>query len=469
MGLLSLLQQLLKFAITGLINTLIDFGVFNLLIILSGARSSLTIAFINTLAVALAVTNSFILNRSWTFPVHNRKNGQIQRFIIASLIGILINSATVALLSNLHLLAAFAPLLVLNVAKIIAAVLSTSWNFLAYRNWVFRAHEAAVVFQPTGFIPGLISIIIPAYNEERRLPQRLRQLANSLPAHWPLEIVVVDDGSSDHTLDLIRDLAREYPFIRYLQHQSNQGKGAAVRSGMHQARGEYLIFTDADNTYTPEHIIMLAEKLLNGEEIVIACRQSKSGERMAGESIWRKWQGKCFNLLVQILLLPGIKDSQCGLKGFSHDVAAQLFTRQRIKGFAFDVELLALLRTLKLPITVMAVDGEDCPGSTVRQILTPLAMARDIVKIKLGLLFNLYELPNQISLARSWAAATGPFSCWPGWFASPGSGKCPAILMNSRKSNWPTRFIRVKPCPCIIWLMISALCTIISWPEYSKL
>lgn len=404
-----MLQQLLRFLITGLINTIIDFGVFNLLIILSGARSSTAIALINTLAVALAVTNSFILNRNWTFPVYNRKKGQIQRFIIASLIGILINSATVTLLSNLHLLAAFAPLLVLNAAKIIAALLSTSWNFLAYRNWVFRAEESAVVFQPEGFTPGLVSVIIPAYNEELRLPQRLRQLATMLPAHWPLEIVVVDDGSSDHTLDLTRDFAGEYSFIRYLHHPSNQGKGAAVRSGMLQARGEYLIFTDADNTFTPKHISMLAEKLVNGEKIVIACRRSKSGERLAGESIWRKWQGKCFNLLVQILLLPGIKDSQCGLKGFSHDAAAQLFTRQRIKGFAFDVELLALLQTLKLPITVMAVDGEDCPGSTVRQILTPLTMARDLLKIKLALLFNLYNLPNQVSLARRWAAAAGLF------------------------------------------------------------
>jgi len=172
-----MLQQLLKFAITGLFNSLIDFGVFNLLIILSGARSSLAIALINTLAVALAVTNSFILNRSWTFPVHNRKKGQIHRFIIASLIGILINSAVVTLFANLPLLAAFAPLLVLNAGKIIAALLSSTWNFLAYRNWVFRTHESAVVFQPGGFIPGLVSIIIPAYNEERRLPQRLLQLA----------------------------------------------------------------------------------------------------------------------------------------------------------------------------------------------------------------------------------------------------------------------------------------------------
>lgn len=385
-----------------------DFGVFNALILLSGTHNSLTIVLINTLAVTLAAMNSFFLNRNWTFPVHNRKNGQITRFVIASLIGILINSATVYLLSNLTLFSALAPLLVLNFAKIIGALLSTSWNFISYRNWVFRAHEATIVFQPSGFIPGLVSIIIPAFNEELRLPQRLQQLATSLP-DLSLEILVVDDGSSDHTLDLIRDFAREYPFIRYLEHKKNQGKGAAVRTGMHYASGEYLIFTDADITYTPEHIRMLAERLLNGADIVIACREGQLGERLKGESLGRKCRGKIFNLLVQILLLPGIKDSQCGLKGFSHKIAAQLFPRQRIKGFAFDVELLALLKTLNQPITVLEVAGEDCSGSTVRQFLTPLSMTRDIIKIKFALLFNLYGLPNQISFARRWSLAAALF------------------------------------------------------------
>ncbi len=401
--------QIVKFALTGLLNTLIDFGAFNLLIILTGAQSPLSIGLINTLAVSLAIGNSYLLNRTWTFPVHDRKKGQLQRFIIASLIGIIINSSTVIILSNLSLGKAFSPYLLLNAAKIMGAVLSTSWNFLAYRNWVFAVNKEPKVFLKDGYLPGMISIIIPAYNEEQRLPARLRHLAASLPDNFPLEIVVVDDGSQDHTREVVRNLALQYPFIHCLEHKCNQGKGAAVRSGMFHAAGEYLIFTDADDTYTPEHIIMMADKLLQGDEVVIACRQGRVGERLEGESFWRCWQGKAFNILVQMLLLPGIKDSQCGLKGFSRQAAVQIFPRQRIKGFAFDVELLALMKFIKLPITEMAVTGVDCPGSTVHHILAPLAMARDIFKVKLALLFNIYDLPGGQSLPKRWAVASSLF------------------------------------------------------------
>lgn len=404
-----MLVQLLKFALTGLLNTLIDFGVFNLLLTLTGVQTPLGIGVINTLAVSLAMSNSYLLNRSWTFPAHHRKNGQLQRFIMASVIGILINSSTVILIARLPIGTVLSPYLFLNAAKILGALLSTSWNFLAYRHWVFADHEPRVNFQASDFKPGMISIIIPAYNEENRLPQRLRQLASVLPDYFPLEIIVVNDGSKDHTPNQVQELAQQYPFIRCLHHLSNQGKGAAVRTGMCHANGEYLIFTDADDTYTPQHIIMLADKLLQGKEVVIACRKGLAGERLQGESFWRCWQGKTFNILVQILLLPGIKDSQCGLKGFPRQAAALIFPRQRVNGFAFDVELLALLKSIQLPITELAVTGMDCPGSTVHHLLTPLSMARDIIKIKLALMFNLYDLPGLVSLPKRWALAGSLF------------------------------------------------------------
>lgn len=400
-----MLSQLIRFAITGFINTLIDFGLFNLMVILSGAHSTFAITLINTLAVSLAVINSFFINRSWTFPEHDRNNRQFQRFIAASVMGIIINSATVSLLSNWSLLSGFAPLLVLNAAKTAGALLSAGWNFLAYRNWVFKADKKTADFPTDALSPDLVSIIIPAYNEEQRLPGRMRQLAACLPAQGSFEILVVDDGSSDHTPQIIEQFNHEFSFIRLIKHAYNQGKGAAVRSGMLAARGSYLLFTDADDTYTPEHIMLVTEKLRTGLPVVIACRSSQAGRRLTGEPRWRKWQGKCFNLLVQALLLPGVKDSQCGLKGFSRSTAAALFPRQRINGFAFDVELLALLEALKHPLTVLEVSGADCPGSTVRRILTPLQMALDVIKIKLALLLNLYQLPRQKAPGLGWAYA----------------------------------------------------------------
>jgi len=400
-----LLAQFIRFAITGFINTAIDFGLFNLLVLLSGARSTLAIALINTAAVSLAVINSFFMNRSWTFPDHDRSPGQFRRFVIASVIGIAINSVTVSLLSTWSLLSAIAPLLVLNAAKACGALLSTAWNFLAYRIWVFRPASDSAEFMIEALHPDLVSIIIPAYNEERRLPGRLQQLAASLPAQGIFEIVVVDDGSTDGTGQVIRQFSREFPFIRQITLGRNQGKGAAVRTGMLAAGGAYLLFTDADNTFTPEHIMLVTEKLRTGLPAVIACRPSRTGQRLAGEPRWRKWQGRCFNLLVRSLLLPGVKDSQCGLKGFSRSAAAALFPRQRIGGFAFDVELLAFLQALQFPLTILEVKGEDCPGSTVRRLLTPAQMAVDVIKIKLYLFLNLYQLPRQNTAGRNWAYA----------------------------------------------------------------
>jgi len=404
-----LLAQLSKFAVIGFINTLVDFGVFNLLIILSGTQSPSSIALINSLAVCLAVANSYLLNQRWTFSLSNRKDVQLPRFILASLIGIVINSGIIMLFANLNVPGIISPYLFLNGAKIFASLISSAWNFLAYRNWVFRDDEVMPDFQKIPSVAGLISIIIPAFNEEKRLPQRLRQLAEQLPARLPIEIVVVNDGSRDNTLDVMSNFAQEYPFIKCMNHKKNLGKGAAVRTGMYNARGEYLIFTDADDTYTADHIEKVAKNLMAGREIVIACRKSRGRERIEGEAGWRNWQGKVFNLMVQLLLLPGVKDSQCGLKGFKRELAADLFPRQRIRGFAFDVELLSLARSLHLPITELPVSGIECDGSTVSHLLAPLSMAWDLIKIRLALGFNLYALPDLPSLPRQWALVSGIF------------------------------------------------------------
>lgn len=401
-------MQLIRFAITGFINTVVDFGVFNLLLVISAAQSPASIALINSLAVSMSITTSYFLNKRWTFPPTNR-DGQLLRFIIVSLMGVVINSGTIALLAGLNHGTHISALVFLNAAKILAAFISSTWNFLAYRHWVFRTEEVKPAFPNLPLINGLISIIIPAYNEENRLPSRLQQLAE-LFVRLPVEIIVVNDGSRDNSKKLIHEFARQYPFIKYAEHRKNLGKGAAVKTGMYKASGEYLIFTDADETFTPDHIIRVAKNLQDGREIVIACRHGQGRARIEGESGWRSLQGKAFNLVVRMMLLPDIKDSQCGLKGFSREAAAQIFPRQRISGFAFDVELLALARYLHLTVCKIEVAGTDCPGSTVSHILAPLSMGLDLIRIKLAVLFNRYSLPDYPSLAPGLALAGSLFS-----------------------------------------------------------
>lgn len=403
-----MLVQLTRFAITGFINTLVDFGVFNLLLILSGTQNPALIALINSLAISMSIAVSYILNKRWTFPPTNR-NGQLTRFIVVSLTGIVINSGIILMLAGLYQPAHISSVVFLNTAKILAAFISSAWNFLAYRSWVFRTEEVKPEFPALPTAAGLVSIIIPAYNEEKRLPSRLEQLVK-LSERLPLEIIVVNDGSCDTSDVLIRDFASRCPCIKYTEHKKNQGKGAAVKTGMYSASGEYLIFTDADDTYTPEHIAQVAKHLQAGREIVIACRHGQGQARIEGESPWRNWQGKAFNLMVRMLLLPGIKDSQCGLKGFHHKAAAAIFPRQRTRGFAFDVELLVLARHLRLPINKVDVAAIECQGSTVSHILAPLSMALDLIRIKLAVWFNRYSLPGYSNPLPRWGLAGGLFS-----------------------------------------------------------
>ncbi|MDD2620853.1 MAG: glycosyltransferase, partial [Syntrophomonadaceae bacterium] len=237
----------------------------------------------------------------------------------------------------------------------------------------------------------LLSIIIPAYNEAARLPRRLQQLAGAMAAQSPLEILVVDDGSVDHTRQIAADIALNYPCIRVISHEKNQGKGAAVRTGVMAARGEYIIFVDADESFSSEHIEKIYKQLQQGSRMVIGKRSCPQGVRVAGESSLRKFLGRGFNLFVQALLLPGIKDTQCGIKGFHWQLARQIFSRQRVSGFAFDVELLSLARVLDVDIFELPMQAQDCRGSTVHPIFSPLQMAWDVGRIKTAMFLNLYK------------------------------------------------------------------------------
>lgn len=388
-----MLGQIYRFIIVGLLNTAIDFIVFNLLISLSGVRTGPGLLFINATAVFVAIVNSYILNRTWTFKSSDPNyTAQLPRFLIASLTGMFINTVTVGLLS-LMLLPGTAPsYLVLNAIKLFASILSVSWNFISYRYWVFKKEKPAVEFPP--YQPGLISIIIPAYNEALRLPERLQDLASTLPLSYPVEIIVVDDGSNDETVTVTRLISKTFPQISCISYARNQGKGKAVRTGMLAARGEFIIFSDADNTFTPQHIKSLIAQLKAGNKVAIACRNSTNGERIQGESWQRRLMGKCFNQLVQAILLPGIKDSQCGLKGFHYQAAREIFCRQRLNGFAFDVEVLTLARALGYEIAELEVKAIDCNGSRVNPLLAPAQMLVDLFRVRRAIFFNAYALPG---------------------------------------------------------------------------
>ncbi|HLV34550.1 MAG TPA: dolichyl-phosphate beta-glucosyltransferase [Spirillospora sp.] len=185
----------------------------------------------------------------------------------------------------------------------------------------------------------LLTIIIPAYNEEKRLPRSL-PLIMDFAAHqdYEVEVIVVDDGSEDRTASVVREFQQQYPSLRLFQVEHG-GKGHAVRAGMLRARGEYLFLCDSDLSMPVDEMARFLPPELEDYDVAIGSREV-TGARRFDEPEYRHIMGRVFNGLVSLLLVSGIKDTQAGFKCFRREAAQWLFNQQTIKGWAFDVEIL---------------------------------------------------------------------------------------------------------------------------------
>lgn len=191
-------------------------------------------------------------------------------------------------------------------------------------------------------MPLSLSVVIPAYNEEKRLPGTLAAILLFLRARGrAFEIVVVDDGSTDQTVAIAEQAG---PEVRVLKNPGNRGKGYSVRNGMLSAQGEWRLMCDADLSTPIEELSALEEALQGGAQIAIASRAVQGAQLEKRQSIMRESSGRFFNLLVRWLHLRGIKDTQCGFKLFTAGAAEAAFRESRLDGFAFDVEALVLAR-----------------------------------------------------------------------------------------------------------------------------
>jgi len=213
----------------------------------------------------------------------------------------------------------------------------------------------------------VLSVVVPAFNEASRIAGSLERIAGYLMSvPYDAELIVVDDGSDDAGRRAAEDaIAVLRPGLtrHLLRHESNRGKGAAVRSGCLAARGRYVAFLDADLATPPEALGGLIEALEAGADVAVGVRNQADGTDMRSRrSLVRRLAGKAFAGAVALLLLPGIEDSQCPLKAFRSDAAKRLFALQRIESWAFDAELLYLARrlgmkTAQVPVAWSAVEG----------------------------------------------------------------------------------------------------------------
>jgi dolichyl-phosphate beta-glucosyltransferase len=247
-----------------------------------------------------------------------------------------------------------------------------------------------------------LSIVIPALNEERRLPETLEQAFKFLEDQsYPAEVIVVDNGSQDKTFEIAQNFARQHEHFRVLQ-EVQRGKGLAVKRGMQAARGEYRFMCDADFSMPVTEINRFLPPALNDYDIAIASREAHGAVRY-NEPPYRHLVGRVFNLLIRVLTLPDLHDTQCGFKCFRAPVARDLFHRQTLGGWAFDVELLFIARKLGYRIVELPIPWYFNPDSKISVVRDSYHMAMDLISIRLKSLRGEYnhdpiEDPLQIDL-----------------------------------------------------------------------
>ena len=228
-----------------------------------------------------------------------------------------------------------------------------------------------------------ISVVVPAYNEERRLPPTLIDIIDFFDRKKVrYEVVVVDDGSSDNTAEVVRKFERVRPEVRLIQLPKNQGKGHAVRLGVLNSHGSRILFVDADGATPIQEVERLQAALDAGSEIAIGSRALASRDTKVATAIHRKILGRVFNRCVNVILLPSIADTQCGFKMFSRKSALFLFRKQTSDRFSFDVELLFLAHKVGLPTAEVPINWTNVPGSKVNLVLDALMMFRDVFRFR---------------------------------------------------------------------------------------
>jgi dolichyl-phosphate beta-glucosyltransferase len=237
-----------------------------------------------------------------------------------------------------------------------------------------------------------LSVVIPAYNETARIRPTLERISAFLePTAMRYEILVVDDGSSDGTADLIDNLAELIPHLRVIRSRPNRGKGAAVRVGMLEARGLVRLMCDADGSMPPEEMPKLLARLADGgTDIAIGSRYADGAAVAKTQPLYRRIWSRICNRVVQKTLVPGIRDTQCGFKAFTAIAAEDLFSRARIDGWAFDLEILALARRREYAIAEVAVSWTDDQRSKVNPIKDLIKVVREAVAIRRNLRHGVY-------------------------------------------------------------------------------
>jgi dolichyl-phosphate beta-glucosyltransferase len=368
-----------KYAAVGITGTALDVGslyvfvdLLHILVLVAAAMS-----------FVLAVINNFILNKYWTFQNSGRNvKKQFIKFLLVSVVGLALTEICMALFVYLLGIWYIA-------SKLVTSVIVLTWNFLANKNWTFT--ETIRPLSAADRYDYDLTIIIPAFNEEKRIGNTLEAIHRYFEQKsMSREIIVVDDGSNDDTAGVVNAMKERIHDLRCIRYLPNRGKGYAVKAGVERSRGEYILFTDADNS-TPIEEFEKFHPLLSHTMVVIGSRYMAESAVKIRQPYYRVLLGRLGNILIRALLFDDIRDTQCGFKAFQHRTARDLFSRMKVNRFGFDIELLSIAHLLKCSVREIPVSWYNSPQSRIRPIKDALRTFADLIYIKLNLLSGRYE------------------------------------------------------------------------------
>ncbi|MFC2023513.1 dolichyl-phosphate beta-glucosyltransferase [Chloroflexota bacterium] len=236
----------------------------------------------------------------------------------------------------------------------------------------------------------LASVIIPAYNEESRMPTSLQRVGAFVENYSdPIEVIVVDDGSQDATAALVEAFCQEHPFVSLVRNPHG-GKGAAVKTGIEHGQGQYLVISDTDLSVPIEQLPRFLPPALEGYDVAIASREVE-GARRINEPSYRHLMGRIYNLLVRLVAVPRIQDTQCGFKAFRREVARVIFPLQTIDGWGFDVEVLFIAQRAGYQIVEVPVDWYYGTESKISPVRDTIRMFTELLQVRSNARQGLYD------------------------------------------------------------------------------
>ncbi len=237
-----------------------------------------------------------------------------------------------------------------------------------------------------------LSIVIPAYNECLRIEGTLTRVMECISREaWDAEVLVVDDGSSDETPDIIQRWMTLHPRLHLIQNPGNRGKGYSVRNGLLQAAGEIVMFTDADLSAPMEEASRLIAAIQEGADVAIGSRWLDRARQTHQQPLYRQFFGRCFNAITRGVMGLPFLDTQCGFKAFRREAAQVIFRLQRIERWGFDPEILFIARKLKYTVREVPVTWGHDERSRMSYLKDGLKMLEEMAIIRWNSVAGRYD------------------------------------------------------------------------------